>query len=306
MLFFVALCGAADGACQGSLFGEAACIDPRYVQALVAGTAVSGVAASLLRILTKAAVPSTALGLRISADIYFVCTAATLVSCLYVYMRVLPSTEEYIEGKGRALEPSIILQSRQDSTDEATELVQDQIRDNDLPSNNWNTIQQHKSTYIQVAHTIQTPLVALVIIYVVTLSIFPGVLAEDLQSDKFGSWFPVLLIATFNCADCLGKWLPALPTLELASIKAIAACSAGRVFFIPLFYIAANSGASVGFIGILTVLLGVSNGFLTSAAFLAAPKLVAPVDADLCGNIMVLALVVGLCIGAACGFLWLL
>ena len=44
ILFLVALCGFADGVCQGALFGEAARLPPRYTQALVGGTAISGVA----------------------------------------------------------------------------------------------------------------------------------------------------------------------------------------------------------------------------------------------------------------------
>lgn len=39
----------------------------------------------------------------------------------------------------------------------------------------------------------------------VTLSIFPGVLAEDLHSPQLGSWYPILLLAAYNCADAAGK-----------------------------------------------------------------------------------------------------
>jgi hypothetical protein len=42
VLLLVALCGVCDGLAQGALFGEVALLPPRYTQALVAGTAVSG------------------------------------------------------------------------------------------------------------------------------------------------------------------------------------------------------------------------------------------------------------------------
>lgn len=42
VLLLVAACGVCDGFAQGALFGEAARLPPRYTQALVAGTAVSG------------------------------------------------------------------------------------------------------------------------------------------------------------------------------------------------------------------------------------------------------------------------
>lgn len=42
VLLLVAACGACDGIAQGALFGEAALLPPKYTQALVSGTAVSG------------------------------------------------------------------------------------------------------------------------------------------------------------------------------------------------------------------------------------------------------------------------
>ena len=38
-----------------------------------------------------------------------------------------------------------------------------------------------------------------------TLSIFPGVLADDVESEALGSWYPILLIFTFNVADMVSK-----------------------------------------------------------------------------------------------------
>ena len=51
VLLLVAACGACDGFAQGALFGEAALLPPRFTQALVTGTAVSG-ARGALHVLT--------------------------------------------------------------------------------------------------------------------------------------------------------------------------------------------------------------------------------------------------------------
>lgn len=48
LLALVAACGACDGFAQGALFGEAALLPPKYTQALVGGTAISGECARLL------------------------------------------------------------------------------------------------------------------------------------------------------------------------------------------------------------------------------------------------------------------
>ena len=40
--------------------------------------------------------------------------------------------------------------------------------------------------------------------YMVTLSLFPGIESE-IQSCLLGDWMPVILLATFNITDILGK-----------------------------------------------------------------------------------------------------
>lgn len=79
-----------------------------------------------------------------------------------------------------------------------------------------------------------------------------------------------------------------------------------RLAFIPAFHLAAVGGAGPAVIGLLTVLLGASNGWCTACAMMAGAAAAPPTAADLAGNLMVLFLILGLCIGAACGFLWLL
>lgn len=58
---------------------------------------------------------------------------------------------------------------------------------------------------------------------------------------------------------------------------------------------------------VLTVLLGLSNGFLTAVAMMRMPQRVdSPEEKNLAGNVAVLSLVGGLAVGSACSFLWLL
>ena len=74
----------------------------------------------------------------------------------------------------------------------------------------------------------------------------------------------------------------------------------------PAFHLAATGGAGPAAIGLLTLALGASNGYLTSCAMIGAPERLPASAAALAGNVMVFGLVLGLCIGAAAGFLWLL
>lgn len=79
-----------------------------------------------------------------------------------------------------------------------------------------------------------------------------------------------------------------------------------RALFIPAFHFAAVGGAGPATIGVLAAALGASNGYLTAAAMMEGAAAAPPAAAELAGNLMVLCLILGLCIGAAAGFLWLL
>ncbi|CAF2063765.1 hypothetical protein HID58_095693 [Brassica napus] len=55
------------------------------------------------------------------------------------------------------------------------------------------------------------------LIYIVTLSIFPGYITEDVHSELLGDWYPVLVIAGFNVFDLVGKCLTAVFTVRCFS-----------------------------------------------------------------------------------------
>lgn len=170
----------------------------------------------------------------------------------------------------------------------------------------------------------------------VTLSIFPGVLAEDLHSEALGSWLPVILITSYNCADWAGKslpgwavlrlrcaawrgWLPSccaaaalpphcrhkLPPARRRDERAILALALGRALFIPAFALASARQAALPLMLALAGALGCSNGYCCACAMMRAPAAVPPAAAGLAGNLMVLFLVLGLCLGAGASFIWL-
>ena len=84
------------------------------------------------------------------------------------------------------------------------------------------------------------------------------------------------------------------------------AAAAGRVAFVPLYAWAARSGAGEAPLFLLTLALGLSNGFLTAASFAFAPRGLPAESLELAGLALVLALLVGLTLGAFSGWLWLL
>ncbi|TYI33558.1 hypothetical protein ES332_A04G142200v1, partial [Gossypium tomentosum] len=130
----------------------------------------------------------------------------------------------------------------------------------------------------------------IVLIYVVTLSIFPGYITEDVHSLVLKDWYLVLLITGYNVFDLVGKSLTAVYLLENAKV-AISACVLFRTEF-P--------------VSLLTCLLSLTNGYLTSVLMIMAPKSVQIQHAETSGIVMVLFLVVGLASGSVIAWFWVI
>jgi len=140
--------------------------------------------------------------------------------------------------------------------------------------------------------------------YWVTLSIFPGVLAEDIQSAALKSWFSLVLITVYNIADMIGKMVPEKYIMHHGS--KLLAISFTRVVFIPTYAILVKYSLGDASFIIATFFLGVTNGYLTTCPMSSAPTLFEPKEAEIAGTMMVLFLLSGLTIGAFSGYLWLL
>lgn len=147
----------------------------------------------------------------------------------------------------------------------------------------------------------------IMVIYIVTLSIFPGSVTEDVHSDALKDWYPIILIAGYNVFDLVGKSLTSLYMMDNAKV-AIGA-SYARLLFLPLFYICLHGPKLFRTevpVTLLTCLLGLTNGYITSVLMIIAPKAVRLQHAETAGIVIVLYLVVGLAIGSVVSWLWVL
>ncbi|KAL7222321.1 hypothetical protein ACSBR1_024096 [Camellia fascicularis] len=142
-------------------------------------------------------------------------------------------------------------------------------------------------------------------IYVVTLSIFPGYLTEDVKSRFFQDWYPILLITTYNLMGFLGKSLTAIYIPKKITGETWA-CFA-RLLLYPLFIVCVHGPKSPRSelpVVFLTATLGFTNGYLTSVPMILAPKLVPVEESEIVGIVMSLFLVIGLATGSVLGWLW--
>ncbi|KAH7546375.1 hypothetical protein FEM48_Zijuj01G0193900 [Ziziphus jujuba var. spinosa] len=268
----VVICGLADGLVGGSLMGAAGRLPKEYMQAVFAGTASSGVLVSSLRILTKAVLPQTPKGLRTSAHLYFMVSTIILLCCIICcnLLHKLPVMQHQcrlLQGYPTCSRPQI-----------------------------WG-----------VARKIKWPTFGIFTIYTVTLSIFPGFIAENLHSKLFQDWYPILLITVYNVADLVGKSLTAVYVLEGIN-KATWACLA-RLLFYPLFTACLHGPIWMKTetpIIVLTFMLGLTNGYLTSVLMILVPKSVPVSEAELSAIVMVVFLGIGLVSGSVFGWFWII
>ncbi len=90
VLVAVALIAVGDGICQGTMYGEAATMPDKYTQVVVLGASSSGLIISILRVVTKAALPQTGDGLRTATILYFALSALITAACLVTYEYIMP------------------------------------------------------------------------------------------------------------------------------------------------------------------------------------------------------------------------
>ncbi|MED6216709.1 Epsin-1, required for endocytosis and actin patch assembly [Stylosanthes scabra] len=280
----VGLSGVADALVQGSIVGSAGELPERYMQAVVAGTAGSGVLVSVLRIFTKAVYSQDASGLRNSANLYFAVSIVFVFVCMVFYNMVdkLPVMQYYKELKMQ----SVVTQD------------EDSVK---LTGSAW------RSTVWDVVGRVKWYGFGIVLTYVVTLAIFPGYITEDVHSQLLKDWYPILLITCYNVFDLVGKTLTSVYLLENGNV-AVVSCIV-RLLFFPLFLGCLHGPKFFRTeipVTILTSLLGLTNGYLTSVLMILAPKIVKFQHAETAGIVTVLFLVIGLAAGSVIAWFWVI
>ncbi|KAK8537269.1 hypothetical protein V6N13_042206 [Hibiscus sabdariffa] len=280
----LALAGVADALVQGGLIGAAGELPERYMQAIVAGSGGSGVLVSVLRLLTKAVFPQDVDGLRKSAYLYFFTSIVFMVICIVLYnvAHRLPIMKYYEELKIEAVK-------------------EESVEKGPITGPVW------RATLWNIVGTVKWYGFGVVLIYVVTLAIFPGYITEDVHSSILKDWYPVLLITAYNVFDLVGKSFTAVYLLENAKV-AISACVV-RLLFFPIFIGCLHGPRFFRTeipISLLTCLLGLTNGYLTSVLMIMAPKSVQIQHAETSGIVMVLFLVLGLASGSVIAWFWVI
>ncbi|CAH1423512.1 unnamed protein product [Lactuca virosa] len=299
---FIGLCaisasfGVADAYVQGGMIGDLSFMLPEFIQSFLAGLAASGAITSGLRLLTKGVFDNSQNGLRKGALLFFaLCTIFELL-CVLLYAFVFPKLPivKYYRSKAAS----------EGSKTVSADLVAGGIYSHSGEDEANSTIHERLSNKELLRENIDYAM-DMFLIYLLTLSIFPGFLSEDTGSHNLGSWYALVLIAMYNVWDLVGRYIPLIKCVKLESRKGLMIAVLARFLLIPAFYFTAKY-ADQGWMIFLTSFLGLTNGYLTVCVLTSAPKGYKGPEQNALGNILVLFLMGGLFAGVTSDWLWLI
>ncbi|KAF4382565.1 hypothetical protein F8388_015393 [Cannabis sativa] len=299
---FIGICvvsgafGVADAHVQGGMVGDLSFMQPEFIQSFLAGLAASGALTSALRLITKAAFENSKNGLRKGAILFFVISAAFEFLCVLLYAFVFPKLPIIKYYRSKAASEG----SKTVSADLAAGGIQTLPEGDEEDPKKLERLGNKELLLQNIDYAID-----MFLIYVLTLSIFPGFLSEDTGSHSLGTWYALVLIAMYNVWDLIGRYIPLIKFLKLESRKGLMIAILSRFLLIPAFYFTAQYGDQ-GWMIMLTSFLGLTNGYLTVCVFTSAPKGYKGPEQNALGNLLVLFLVGGIFAGVTLDWLWLI
>lgn len=300
---FIGICvivgafGVADAHVQGGMVGDLSFMCPEFMQSFMAGLAASGVLTSGLRLMTKAIFEKAANGLRKGVMLFLAISTFLEFLCILLYAFVFPKLPIVKHYRSKAASEG----SKTVSADLAAAGIHTELQDKDADG----SMQVERLSIKQLFIQNYDYALDLYLIYVLTLSIFPGFLYENTGTHKLGSWYAVVLIAMYNVWDLISRYIPLIECLKLKSRKGLMIATLSRFLLIPAFYFTAKYGDQ-GWMIFLTSFLGLTNGYLTVCVLTVAPKGYKGPEQNALGNLLVLFLLGGIFSGVALDWLWII
>ncbi|KAJ9168949.1 hypothetical protein P3X46_020422 [Hevea brasiliensis] len=288
----VAVFGISDAHVQGGMVGDLSLMCPEFIQSFLAGLAAAGALTSALRLITKAAFEKASHGLRKGVILFLAISTLLEFLCVLLYAFVFPKLPIVKYYRAKAASEG----SKTVSADLAAAGLQTQEAD----LKQLERLSNKKLFLQNIDYAID-----LFLIYVLTLSIFPGFLYENTGEHKLGAWYPLVLIAMYNILDLISRYIPLIECLKLESRKGLMVAVLSRFLFIPAFYFTAKY-ADQGWMIMLTSVLGLTNGYLTVCVLTVAPKGYKGPEQNALGNFLVVFLLGGIFAGVSLDWLWLI
>ncbi|XP_071762500.1 equilibrative nucleoside transporter 4 [Centroberyx gerrardi] len=316
---------------QSSFYGYMGMLPKRYTQGVMTGESTAGVIISLSRIFTKLLISDE----RKNTLIFFLVSISMEMLCFLLHLVVRRSRfVRYYTGHAQGKGPVKGHDPRDNGTgyrvhhDVTAEEVrfgngataasptEDATEDFaggtyvrfDAPkakmNRSWPGVRDMILHRYVVSRVIWAYMLSIAVTYSITLCLFPG-LESEIRNSTLGEWLPILIMATFNMSDFVGKILAALPYDWTGGRLLFFSCL--RVVFIPLFVMcvypaAAPTLSHPAWPCLFSLLMGVTNGYFGSVPMIQAAGKVPPEQRELAGNTMTVSYMTGLMVGSAVAY----
>ncbi|XP_033282545.1 equilibrative nucleoside transporter 4 isoform X4 [Orcinus orca] len=294
---------------QSSFYGYTGMLPKRYTQGVMTGESTAGVMVSLSRILTKLLLPDE----RAGTLIFFLVSAGLELLCFLLHLLVrgsrfvlyhtarprpnhtagyrvhhdVAAEDVHFEHQGPGLANG---GSPKDSPAHEVAGGGGAYTRFDVPRprtrRSWPSFRALLLHRYVVARVIWADMLSIAVTYFITLCLFPG-LESEIHHCILGEWLPILIMAVFNLSDFVGKILAALP-MDWQGTHLLA-CACLRVVFIPLFILCVYPSSTPALRHpawpcILSLLMGISNGYFGSVPMILAAGKVSPKQRELAGK----------------------
>ncbi|KAK7939419.1 hypothetical protein WMY93_002745 [Mugilogobius chulae] len=318
---------------QSSFYGYMGMLPKRYTQGVMTGESTAGVIISLSRIFTKLLIPDE----RRNTLIFFLVSISMEMLCFLLHLLVRRSRfvryyTSHAQGKGpgKGHDPrdnGTGYRVHHDVTAEEVRFGNGGTMPSDRPTEegvddfgggtyvrfdapkakirkSWPGLRDMILHRYVVSRVIWAYMLSIAVTYSITLCLFPG-LESEIRNPTLGEWLPILIMATFNMSDFVGKILAAVPYDWSGGRLLFVSCL--RVVFIPLFVMcvypaSAPTLSHPAWPCLFSLLMGVTNGYFGSVPMIQAAGKVPPEQRELAGNTMTVSYMTGLMVGSAVAY----
>uniref|UniRef100_A0A6I8N2G4 Solute carrier family 29 member 2 n=1 Tax=Ornithorhynchus anatinus TaxID=9258 RepID=A0A6I8N2G4_ORNAN len=290
---------------QGSLFGQLGTLPPAYSTLFLSGQGLAGTFAALAMLLSMA----SGVDAQTSALGYFVTPCVGILLSIFCYL-LLPHLEfaqHYLSKKasqpqGQELETKAKLLRAGGYRVALGGFGQGELTPPSIPP--------------ALPPQIWLMALCIVLVFTVTLSVFPAITAMVTSSAGPGKWSrffnPICCFLLFNIMDWMGRsatsyllWpdkdsglLPLLVCLRFLFVPLFMLCHVPERRYLPVIF-----PQDACFI-VFMLLFALSNGYLVSLTMCLAPRQVLPHESEVAGALMTFFLALGLSCGATLSFLF--
>ncbi|EDL33086.1 solute carrier family 29 (nucleoside transporters), member 2, isoform CRA_a [Mus musculus] len=290
---------------QGSLFGQLGTMPSTYSTLFLSGQGLAGIFAALAMLMSLA----SGVDAQTSALGYFItpCVGILLSIVCYLSLPHLKFARYYLTEK--------LSQAPTQELETKAELLQ-------AVGLGWGLHDEHGAslpTHNPASGSqIWLTALCLVLVFTVTLSVFPAITAMVTTSSnspgKWGLFFnPICCFLLFNVMDWLGRSLTSYflwPDEDSQQLLPLLVCL--RFLFVPLFmlcHVPQHARLPIifrqdAYFITFMLLFAVSNGYLVSLTMCLAPRQVLPHEREVAGALMTFFLALGLSCGASLSFLF--